>query len=267
MMCLYYIYRYVIAMTAVVYINSVKADTRKLPNVLLIYVDNQGWTGTSVQMDLKHSESKSDYYNTDNLMRLASRSVRFSNAYASSPVCSPSRISIQTGKSPAQLGMMNIVREPKYVKRINANPDLLKKYQKEHMERKLIEPDSDNGINKEEITIAEFKKSEYPEYITGHFGKWHLGSGGPGYHGYDEHDGDTWNSNGQVEPPNPKDTFGISQRAIKFLNDRVIDKRPFYLQISYYAVHKKVIALDNTIKKYASLPAGNRHSNAAHAAF
>lgn len=257
---------FVLLLTINGYVESAITETEIPPNIVLIYVDDQGWTGTSVQMDSDISESKSDFYKTPNLMSFAQQSMRFSNAYASSPVCSPSRISIQTGKSPVQIGMTNIIREPNYMKRINANPKILRKYQKEHMERKLAESASANGIDKNEITIAELIKSANPEYITGHFGKWHLGSGGPAHHGYDIHDGDTWNSDGQLSAPNPKDTFGITDRTLNFLHEREKDARPFFLQISYYAVHEKVIALEKTIMKYESSHTGSRHSNTEHAA-
>lgn len=236
------------------------------PNIILVYVDDQGWSGTSVQMDMNVSNSKSDFYETPNLMRFASQSMRFSNAYAPSPLCSPSRASIQTGKSPARIGMTNIIREPSYIKKINEDPKKRKKFRQEHLERKLVEPKSISGISKDDITIAEIIKRIKPEYVTGFLGKWHLGSGGPAYHGYDVHDGETWNSNGQLTPPNPKDTFGITDRALEFLTERDRDGRPFFLLVSYYAVHRKVIALDKTIKKYKGLRPGTRHSHTAYAA-
>ena len=54
--------------------------------------------------------SKSDYYRTPQLELLAARGMRFSNAYAPHPNCSPSRYSILTGKSPAQLHMTDVIR-------------------------------------------------------------------------------------------------------------------------------------------------------------
>ena len=59
------------------------------PNVVLILADDLGWTGTSVQADPNNPDSKSDYYQTPNLERLAEQGLRFSDAYAPHPNCSP----------------------------------------------------------------------------------------------------------------------------------------------------------------------------------
>ena len=79
------------------------------PNIVLILTDDQGWTSTSVQLDPDEPDSLSDFYQTVRLEELASQGMRFSNAYSSGPVCSPTRASIQTGKSTAQLQMTDIV--------------------------------------------------------------------------------------------------------------------------------------------------------------
>ena len=68
------------------------------PNFILILVDDQGWNGTSVKMINDNDLSKSDFYETPNIERIAEKGVIFSNAYASAPVCAPSRYSIQFGK-------------------------------------------------------------------------------------------------------------------------------------------------------------------------
>ena len=72
-------------------------------NIILILSDDQSWAGLSVKMDPNNEFSKSLYDETPNLEQLSFEGTRFTNAYSSSPVCSPSRISIQTGKSPARL--------------------------------------------------------------------------------------------------------------------------------------------------------------------
>ena len=236
------------------------------PNIVLLYTDDQGWTGTSVQMDKTNPESKSDYYQTPAVETLASEGMVFSNAYAPSPMCSPSRASVQTGKSPAQLGLTDIIRQFMVQKTPSRVPEKWRRFREEQFEQKLVSGESRLGIPDKEVTIAEFIKSVNSHYVTAHFGKWHLGSGGPYLHGYDAQDGETWNSEGQLYPPNPKDTFGISDRAIHFLEKRKKDKRPYFLQVSYYAVHRDVIALPKTINAYKALPSGQRHKNPAHAA-
>ena len=69
------------------------------PNIVLILADDQGWTGTSVRVDQRVRGSSSDLYQTPNLEKLAKQGMRFSNGYAPAPNCSPTRMSIQTGKT------------------------------------------------------------------------------------------------------------------------------------------------------------------------
>ncbi len=139
------------------------------PNIVFMLADDQAWNGTSVAMHPSISESKGRYFQTPNLEKLAAQGMRFSQAYAPAPVCSPTRISLQTGKSPAQLHWTK------------AAPAV------EGM--KLIEPRLIKNLSQAEVTIAELLKRQ--GYMTAHFGKWHLAGGGPGEHGYDKHDGDT----------------------------------------------------------------------------
>jgi arylsulfatase A len=73
------------------------------PNIVFILSDDQDWTETSVQMHPDLPNSKSQYIETPNLEMLARQAMVFSAAYAPAPVCSPTRASLQTGKSPAQL--------------------------------------------------------------------------------------------------------------------------------------------------------------------
>ena len=78
------------------------------PNFILFLADDQGWNGTSVKMMGSEPASKSDFHNTPNLNELASKSIRFSDAYAAAPVCAPSRYSIQFGKTPARLSLIRV---------------------------------------------------------------------------------------------------------------------------------------------------------------
>ncbi|VGO15238.1 hypothetical protein PDESU_03820 [Pontiella desulfatans] len=71
--------------------------------MVFILSDDQDWTETSVQMHPELPNSKSAFIETPNLEKLAAQGMVFSAAYAPAPVCSPTRISLQTGKSPAAL--------------------------------------------------------------------------------------------------------------------------------------------------------------------
>ena len=212
------------------------------PNIIFILADDQGWNGTSVQMHPDVPGSKSDFYLTPNLEKLASQGLRFSQAYAPAPMCAPSRASFQTGKSPAQLRMTNVGR--------GSSPNPWEKLELE---------DHSSRLSKDEITIGEQLQSA--GYATAWFGKWHLGGReGPGAHGYDEHDGPTGNSTGVTEDPeNPKDVFGITKRGIKFMEQHVKDEKPFYLQLWHYAVHDPV-----ETKPESEAAAAKRRSGSTH---
>ncbi len=219
------------------------------PNVVLILADDQGWTGSSVQMMPGRGDSRSDFYRTPSLERLAKAGMRFSDAYAPHPNCSPTRLAIQTGKSPAHLRMTDIIGR-------NSGPF--------YEGQKLIPPEHINAIPDREVTIGEFIKTHDPDYVTGHYGKWHLDGGGPGEHGYDFHDGATTNAEGSTPSPDPKRTPFVTARAIEFLERN--REKPFFVQVSYFAVHLPIRAFGGSIARYEKADPGERHKHAGHAA-
>ncbi len=221
----------------------------KKPNIIFILADDQGWNGLSVQMHPDMPDSKSDYYRTPNIEKLAKDGLIFSRAYAPGPMCSPTRASLQTGKSPAQLGMTNVGGS-----RQRSAP----------ASQKLLLPTHTSTLSTDETTIGEVLQRA--GYATAYFGKWHLGTVGPGEHGYDEHDGATGNENGDVGDPNPKDIFGITERGAAFMEKQVKVSRPFYLQLWHYAVHGPVLSLKETEEACAARPKGKVHTNPAYAA-
>ncbi len=218
------------------------------PSFVFILADDMGWTGLSCPMDDKVPRSKSDFYQTPQIDRLARQGMRFSNAYSPSSMCTPSRAGILTGKSPALLRM--------------TTPGPAKG---QPADRKLIPPQHIDSLPDRETTIAEVLRRR--GYATAHFGKWHLGGGGPGRHGFDQHDGDTDNRGpGLYEDPNPKDIFGVTRRAVAFMDDQVAAGKPFYVQLSHYALHGPSESLDGTKAAYEARPAGTRHDNVEYAA-
>ena len=172
--------------------------------------------------------SKSDYYHTPSLERLAREGLRFSDAYAPAPMCTPSRASFLTGKSPAQLGMTNVGR--------NWKPWAWEKVE---------QAPSTNTLSPDETTIGEVLRRA--GYATAYFGRWHLGTVGPGEHGFDVHDGPTGNEDGAAADPNPKDIFGITERGSNFMEKNVKEGRPFYLQLWHCAVHDPLVMSRKTV--------------------
>ncbi|WP_197231768.1 sulfatase-like hydrolase/transferase [Novipirellula artificiosorum] len=219
------------------------------PSFVFILADDMGWTGLSTSMDRRIPNSKSDFYQTPRIDELARQGMRFSNAYSPSSLCTPSRGSILTGKSPA---LTRITTPGRASGQSRGN-------------HKLIPPRHVDALPESETTIAEVLQNH--GYSTAHFGKWHLNGGGPGYHGFDTHDGDTGNGGGgEYEDPNPKDIFGITDRGIAFMRQQVAQRKPFYLQLSHYAVHSPPKALAATKSEYEQKPSGARHSSVIHAA-
>ena len=176
------------------------------PNFIFILSDDQGWNGTSVKMMSNEPESKSDYFETPNLEVLAQRGMRFSDAYASAPVCAPSRYSIQFGKTPARLSLI----------RVGMNTD--------HIDHEGF------------ISIPKALKEINSKYKTAHFGKWGMGSN-PSVLGYDVSDGPTKNKDGNFDnnknqwkiffKEDPKYIFSLTEKAIEFITTCKSEKSLF----------------------------------------
>ena len=203
-------------------------EQKTSPNFILILADDQGWNGTSVQMMHNDPRSKSDYFETPNLELLAERGIRFSDAYAGAPVCAPSRYSLQFGKTPARLSLI----------RVGMNTD--------HIDHKGF------------TSIPKALKEINNQYQTAHFGKWGMGSD-PSTLGYDESDGPTKNKDGyhvnnktqwnHTAKEDPKNIFSVTERAIEFMKSSTEEEKPFYLQISHYAVHANIESKESSFKK------------------
>ena len=234
--------------------NSIIAQTP--PNFVIVVLDDQGWTGTSVQMDGLITDSKSDFYITTSLESLALKGMTFSQGYAPAPKCSPSRASILTGKSPARNNFTN-------TDNIIATGKI------------LIEPIIKTTLDGNEITYAEWLKSAGLNYRTAHYGKWHQGNNiasSPASNGFDFSDGSTGNNDGNqggIVQTDPKKIFELTNKSIQFIKDAVTDGVPFALQLSHYSVHTDVEAKQETINLYNDVsqrPLGIRHTNVEYAA-
>lgn len=121
----------------------------------------------------------------------------------------------------------------------------------------MIEPNLIKNLSSSEITIGELLQKA--GYATAHYGKWHIGGDGPGEHGYDEHDGNTGNENAyQFVDPNPVDIFGMAERSAKFMEKNAKAGKPFFIQLSWNALHASENALKATLAKYEKqLGSGN----------
>lgn len=228
---------------------------RGKPNIVFILSDDQGWNGLSVEMHPDIPGSKSDYYRTPNIERLAREGLRFSDAYCPAPMCSPTRASLLTGMTPAQSRMTNVGGGARAAAR---SPRPTPSYQK------LKEGPNSSVLPMETTTIGEVLSKA--GYATAYFGKWHLGTDGPEQHGFDVSDGPTGNTDGAAEDPNPKDIFGMTRRGSAFMQKNVKEGKPFYLQLWHYAVHGPLQSLKTTERDAAARPKGEVHSDATFAA-
>jgi len=216
------------------------------PNFVFIFTDDMGWTGTSVEMIPRDPHTNSDFYQNPHLERLAAMGMRFSAGYAPAAMCTPSRAAVLTGKTPAELH----ITSPDSGLGTPAH--------------KMRPPTQLRNFPESETSIAEALKPA--GYASAYFGKWHLGEGNPGQHGFDAHDGST--SNGtplNSGPDNPKDIFGINERGFAFMRENVEANRPFYLQLFHYAVHAPIAAKGESESKFGELAKGKRHENNAFA--
>lgn len=202
------------------------------PNIVFMLSDDQHWDEASIAMHPDSKHSFRDELSTPRLEQFASEGMRFSSAYAPAPVCSPTRISLMTGQSPAALHWTR------------AGPSL-----NASNNPKLIPPRSNRSIDASQTTFA--KLLQQAGYRTAHLGKWHLSGGGPESHGFDVSDGNIGNeASAKYKAPNPVDLFGMAKRAEAFMAASKEQGKPFFIQLSWLALHSPENALPKTVEKY-----------------
>tara|TARA_B100000809_G_scaffold266930_1_gene333184 strand:- start:21431 stop:22861 length:1431 start_codon:yes stop_codon:yes gene_type:complete len=249
----------VLVVFLITFSSCVKSQKKK-QNVLLILVDDLGWT------DL--GSFGSDLYQSPNVDKLASEGVRFTNSYSSCTVCSPTRASIVTGKYPARLHVTDWIEGHKYPW------------------AKLNVPDWTMYLKDQEYTIAEaFKDAGYK---TAHFGKWHLGEkekNWPENHGFDINIGGWLKGapnlkkkqglNGYFSPyGNPRLEDGpegeyLTERLANDVSTYIGENKdsPFFINLWFYNVHTPLQAKQDKIDKYKGLINDqSRHQNPTYAA-
>lgn len=218
------------------------------PNVVIVLADDLGWSDTGCY--------GADLIETPNIDELAAQSVRFTQAYAPAPVCSPTRAAILTGKAPARLQMTiwseGAVSGPK--------------------NRKLLQGNSRHDLPLSEITLAEhFQKAGYQTALVG---KWHLGDAAhaPETQGFDINIGGThWGApssfffpyrgarnDGEIRYV-PHLEFGskgeyltdrLSREAIRVIEHSAAAKQPFFLMLAHHAPHTPMEAKADDVRYF-----------------
>jgi len=202
------------------------------PNIIFILADDLGWAELGCYGN-KFNE-------TPNLDKLASEGMRFTDAYAAAPVCSPYRAALMTGQYPARVGITDYLR-----------------------------PNDAKHLSTDYVTIAEMLGRA--GYATGIIGKWHLTGYanhgakeiGPDLHGFDEvivsenrgigggsyfH---PYHFNREIKKRLPDREYLVDRcnlEAVEFI-ERHKDG-PFFLYLSHYAVHTRLSGKDELVAKY-----------------
>ncbi|MDA7708038.1 sulfatase-like hydrolase/transferase [Flavobacteriaceae bacterium] len=261
--------------------NGPISRTNSKPNIIVVLIDDLGFN----QISSYGGGMANGKFKTPNIDKLASDGVLCTNGYSSSPVCSPSRASLLTGRFATRFGYEFTPTTSSMMKAVNIfskkNEVVDGIYHNDRSEN-IIDIDQ-MGIPQSERTIAEMLKPV--GYHNIHIGKWHLGHAKdflPRRHGFDESlrmdqgslflpEDDDNVVNAKIDfDPIDKLLWGNLPYAVNFnegprikpdghltdyLTDeavKVIEKnknRPFFLYLAYWAVHSPLQAKKEDYEK------------------
>jgi arylsulfatase A-like enzyme len=241
------------------------------PNVVVFMVDDLGWQDVSLPLGPETTDFNRRY-RTPNLERLASRGVVFTDAYAASPVCTPTRTSLMTGRHPGRSG---ITYWTLYADRDNSTKHPRLKSPPWRLE----------GLSSDDTTLPGLLQES--GYRTIHIGKAHFGAigtsgadptnlgfetniaghaaGGPGSF-YGIHDFGANKRQGKTGPsvwdvPGLDEYHGqdvfltdvLAEEAEKEIRKKTADGRPFFLHFAPYAVHAPIMANPRHLEHYEGI--------------
>lgn len=211
------------------YCTALAQNGDQRPNVIILLVDDLGYgdLGSFGHPDIR----------TPNLDGLAAEGMKLTNCYSSSPMCSPSRAGMLTGRVPYRTGVYD-----------------------------WIAPDSTMYLPDSEVTLASLLKQE--GYQTYHGGKWHLNGKfnvddqpQPGDHGFDYWFGIQFNV-GHLDPEgfvlNGAEvvTRGyacdiVADEAIDWLGNIRDKTKPFFQYINFLEPHHPIMSPPELVEQYA----------------
>lgn len=234
---------------ALIHIFGVVFATAKVPNIVLIYADDLGYTDLSCQ--------GSKYYETPNIDRIAREGMTFTNAYAGAANCAPSRACLMTGMYSPRHGIFTV-----------GNSDRGKA-----KNRKLIPIKNTEILDEKFVTLGEALQAK--GYRTCVAGKWHL-SKDPTKDGFDTNfGGTTWGHPKSYFSPykNPYLSDGPKGEHLPERLGRDVahwiagnSKSPFFVYLPFYSVHTPIQAPGDLIKKYEKKTPHGSHTNPKYAA-
>lgn len=222
------------------------AAARK-PNIVFILADDLGWADVGCY--------GSTYYETPNIDRLAAQGVRFTDGYSAGPNCTPTRAALMSGQYGARTGVFTVGN----INRFN------------WQSQTLAPPQNVQNLPLS-LTILPQPLKE-AGYVTGMFGKWHLGNAAefhPGQRGFDEAISTQgkhfdFKTDPAVEVPE-------GQYLADFLTDKSVDfirrnkDKPFFLYLPHFGVHTPREAKPELIEKFKAKPAAGGHNDPVYAA-
>jgi len=241
---------------------STAAEKKQKPNIIFIIADDLGYGDTQLYGATK-------LYETPNLLRFAERGITFNNAYSSGPMCSPSRGAIMSGLNPARTGLLDAAG---HLEEVRLRSEMPENPSGPAWSRAAC-PRNATRLDTAYTTIAEELKAH--GYITGHFGKWHLGREpyDPLHQGFDV---DIPHYAGCCQPPGgffapwkwtPEVTYDEGNPG-EFIDDRIATEvirfmaknknAPFFCNWCPYSIHGDPETTQELREKYekkiASLP-------------
>ena len=216
------------------------------PNIVLIVADDLGWT------DVSYMGSK--YYETPNIDKLSRSGMTFYNGYASAANCAPSRATMLSGRYNNHHGIYTVGASERGSEKT----------------RKIIPIKNETILDLRYFLIPEMLKNE--GYVTGHFGKWHLGSQGffPEQSGFDVNIGgnESGGPGGYFSPyinPNLEDgpigeylTDRIGNEVVSFINYN--QNETFFAYVPFYSVHSPIQSKKEYQEKYSNKDGDKNHN-------
>ena len=203
------------------------------PNIVFILADDMGWADLPVYGN--------SFNEAPNLTRMASEGIRFTDAYAACPVCSPTRASIMSGQYPARVGITDFITG-------HWRP----------YEEVIVPKNRTQYLPEEIITIGECMQEA--GYTTGYFGKWHLGNEErhqPWNQGFETSNvyrgGGFFHYAEKMSTPLIREPGKVLSEALTDLSLDFIEAskdEPFFLFLAHYDVHVQLDADSMLIEKY-----------------
>lgn len=247
------VFQRVLFVVATMFLLMACNEKESKPNFIIFLVDDLGW------MDVGYMGSR--YYETPNIDQMAAEGMVFTNAYANSPNCAPTRASLISGMYAPRHGVYT-VGDPARGKPEN---------------RMLIPSPNNTELDGSFVTIAEALKEN--GYNTCHVGKWHLGEDdqtSPEAQGFDvnkagNHAGHpkTYfspykNKNLTDGPEGEYLTDRLTDEAVSFIEGN--HEKPFFLYFAHYSVHTPIQAKEGIAAKYKDKASHNGQDNPKYAA-